>query len=42
MKRKRTKKLTFGGGDLNPGFFSIIPAHNLNFEGDGIKSSGVS
>ena len=37
-KKKRTKKLTFRSGDLNPGFLSIIPTHNLNFEGDGIKS----
>jgi hypothetical protein len=34
MKRKKDKKI-----DLpEQGFLSIIPAHNLNFEGDGIKS----
>ena len=43
IKRKRTNKKTFWSGDLNPECFSIvIPAHNLNFEDDGIKLRQVS
>ena len=29
--------MSFRSRDLNPGFLSTIPAHNLNFEGDGMK-----
>ena len=32
-KKKGKNNLTFRSGDLNPGFLSIITAHNLNFHG---------
>ena len=31
------KNLTFPDGDLNPGMFEQVPAHNLTFEGDQIN-----
>ena len=32
-KRKRVKKLTFRGRDLNPGYLNNFPALDLNFHG---------
>ena len=37
-EKKKDQKLTFWNGDLNLWFFEYNSAHNLNFEGDGIKS----
>ena len=45
LKRKRKKNQNFfeiWSGDLNPGFSVIFPHHDLNFEGDQIKSCQVS
>ena len=32
-EKKKAKKLTFQSENLNPGFLSIISAHDLNFHG---------
>ena len=40
VKGEKDKEMTFWGGDMNPGFLSIIPIHTLNFEGDGTNQEG--